>query len=149
MNVKVKCKKIDLFVYCKGFYRPLSEASEGYVFTLCVCPQGGVLSHNALGVLETPPPPGPTPPPPKKGTKKGQKKGQKRDKKRDQKRDKKNGQNFGQKIGQTLWKLLEVGGAGGTPLSVTQEDCLVCYADGTPSYAFLFSNDNTNALYLQ
>ena len=37
----------------------------------------------------------------------------------------KNGQNLGQKIWQTFWKLLEVGGAGGTPLAVTQEDCLV------------------------
>ena len=38
----------------------------------------------------------------------------------------KNGQNFGQKIGQTFWKLLEVWGVtGGTPLAVTQEDCLV------------------------
>ena len=41
----------------------------------------------------------------------------------------KNGQNFGQKnglkIGQKMLKLLEVGGAGGTPLAVTQEDCLV------------------------
>ena len=39
----------------------------------------------------------------------------------------KNGHNFGQKIGQTFWKLLEVGGAGGTPLAVMQEDCLVEY----------------------
>ena len=41
-----------------NIYRPLSEASEGYVFTLYVCPQGGggVLSHN---VLEPPPPPSP------------------------------------------------------------------------------------------
>ena len=51
--------------------------------------------------------------------------------------DKNVGQNLGQKMdkvldkildkhfGQTFWKLLEVGGAGGTPLAVTQEDCLV------------------------
>ena len=43
----------------RNIYRPLSEASKGYVFTLYVCPQGGVLSHNALGVLEPPPPPPP------------------------------------------------------------------------------------------
>ena len=29
------------------------------------------------------------------------------------------------KIGQTFWKLLEVGDAGGMPLAVTHEDCLV------------------------
>ena len=34
---------------------------------------------------------------------------------------------FWTKNGQTFWKLLELGGggAGGTPLAVTQEDCLV------------------------
>ena len=29
------------------------------------------------------------------------------------------------KLDKNFWKLLEVGGAGGTPLAVTQEDCLV------------------------
>ena len=45
----------------------------------------------------------------------------------------KNGQHFGPKIGQTFWKLLEVGGAGGTPLAVTQKDCLVTFAAGRDS----------------
>ena len=55
------------------------------------------------------------------------------DKKMDKVLDKildKNGQIFGQKIGQSFWKLLEVGGTGGTPLAVTQEDCLVVFNFG-------------------
>ena len=110
-----------------GYYRPLSEASEGYVFTLCVCPRGGGPIPQCIATLHGPPRPRPRPPPRprlppnKKWTKK-------MDKVLDKKLTKfwtKNGQNFGQKIGQTFWKLLEVGGTGGTPLAVTQEDCLV------------------------
>ena len=41
-------------------------------------------------------------------------------------RNKTNGQNFGQKLDKHFGNL-EVGGAGGTPLAVTQEDCLVIY----------------------
>ena len=33
--------------------------------------------------------------------------------------------NVGQKCWKKIWKLLEAGGAGGTPLAVTQKDCLV------------------------
>ena len=32
---------VFLFVIFGVHYRPLSEASEGYIFTLCVCPTGG------------------------------------------------------------------------------------------------------------
>ena len=49
----------------------------------------------------------------------------------------------GQKIGQTFWKLLEVGGAGGTPLAVTQEDCLVVNSLGTGMSVF---QQKTNTL---
>ena len=50
------------------FYRPLSEA---YVFTLCVCPQGGSYPTMHCNTPWTPPP-RPRPPPPT--TKNGQKK---------------------------------------------------------------------------
>ena len=49
--MELTCVKFQLI--CHHFYRPLSEASEGYIFTLYVCPQGGVLFHSAL----RPPPP--------------------------------------------------------------------------------------------
>ena len=123
------------------------------MFSLCVSVhRGGVLSHNALGVLDpppapappprprppptaAPPPPAPAPPPPpnkvldkKFWTKSfGQK-------------------SFGQKIGQTLWKLLEVGGAGGTPLvtdaGVGIEVNLTCMARlGSLTQEVVGSND--------
>ena len=51
-------------------YRPLSEASEGYVFTLYVCPQGGGRGRGRGGsqgpIFSGGGGPGPAPPPPPK-----------------------------------------------------------------------------------
>ena len=111
------------------------------MFSLCVSVhRGGVPIPQCIATLHGPPPappphspgPGPPGPPPSLGPGPPNKKWTKKmDKVLDKKWTQfwtKNGQNFGQKIGQIFWKLLEVGGAGGTPLAVTQEDCLVVYA---------------------
>ena len=68
----LSCPTIQHSTHHVFHYRPLSEASEGYVFTLCVCSQGGAghPSHNALQNLPTmwshtpPPPPRTRPAPP-------------------------------------------------------------------------------------
>ena len=111
------------------------EKRAKVMFSLCVSVhRGGPIPQCIAPPTPAPPPShpgppaGPRPPPKKKWTKFWTKNGQKKwtkfwTKKMDKVLDKKNGQ----KIGQTLWKLLEVGGAGGTSLAVTQEDCLVCY----------------------
>ena len=89
------------------------------MFSLCVSVHrgGGVLSHNALGVLDpTPaPPPRPRPPPPQQSF------GQKvLDKKV---LDKKLDKHFG-----NFWRW---GARAVTPLAVTQEDCLVLFCGDT------------------
>ena len=104
------------------------------MFSLCVSVHRGGGSYPTMHWESwTPPPPWPCPPPhpgpgpgpptpapapPGPGPRPPQKK---LTKKIDKKIDKK----LTKKIDKKKWKLLEVGRAGGTPLAVTQEDCLV------------------------